>query len=59
VTRLWAGSLKNRDSVLGRTRDLSSKGSGVHVSSCLMMLGLLSVGFKQPGREPDHKYLPS
>lgn len=63
VTRLWAGSPRNRDSILGKDKrfihQIVQTGSGVHVSSCLMMPGSLSVGVKQPGREPDHRYLPS
>jgi len=56
VTRLWAVSLRNRDSILDRDKRFSLEsvqaGSGAH----LMMLGTLSLELKQPVREPDHKF---
>ena len=56
VTGLWAGSPRNRDSILDRDKRFTLKsvqaGSGVR----LMMLGSMSSGVRQPVREPDHRF---
>jgi len=56
VTRLLAGSPINRDSILDRDKRFTLE--NVQASSVvrLMMLGSLSLGVKQPVREPDHKF---